>query len=525
MKRTSAFALVAVSIIAANTARADSGHAGPEVSADACETGGCYLSLDESFRDASLAYRRLMYRPEPKYLRAAIELATALGVGTAWYWLDRERQVADWDFPSVKERFTFEAWRFDNNPFDINFFWHAFNGTSFHLVARSNRLGLLPSAALGFATSMMWEYALEFREKVSINDVIVTPGSGIAIGEFLHWLGRYLGSAPSGTKRGWRWSLGFWHTVHASIDGRPERSAPLDNLGFTSDIWHRFRFTSGYALSRVDNDASVAEDASFGAQDIALDAALVAIPGYLRPGSFRRSFHEGNVTALTLATTLGNGGFGVDLRADTMLIGHHRQRIPMPETGKTGHALTVGLNLGYHYRRQALDDWVDRFAAVHLPGLAVDGHLIGPRWRLKVSAKLSADFGAINAATYQAWEAANPDVVDKTVLTRHRYYYAFGGSGRLALELSLPRATLGGSTYLGWYNSKEGYDRKQEQVEFDVGAADSYREYEAWLRVAPMGGRMFVGARFLRHQRYGRVETVEATKRLTRYMVELGATL
>jgi hypothetical protein len=116
--------------------------------------------------------------------------------------IDRNRQVGDWDFPSLKQRLTFEAWRFDNNPFPINFAWHAYDGSQYHLFARSNDLGLLASMGYGIGTSLAWEFGVEFREKVSINDVIVTTGAGTAIGEAVHWLGRYLESAPSP-----RWSM------------------------------------------------------------------------------------------------------------------------------------------------------------------------------------------------------------------------------------------------------------------------------------------------------------------------------
>ena len=145
------------------------------------------------------------------YLRAGIESVVGLAGGTAWYWIDRERQVADWDFPSVKQRFTLEAWRYDNNPFAINHIWHPTSGTLFHLAGRSNDLSLPVSAGYGFVASMLWEYALEFREKISVNDVMVTPGAGITMGEFFHWL-RPLRAKRSGRHRRWtRGSrLGRW---------------------------------------------------------------------------------------------------------------------------------------------------------------------------------------------------------------------------------------------------------------------------------------------------------------------------
>ena len=46
--------------------------------------------------------------------------------------------------------------------------------------------------------STIWEYVLEWREKASINDLIVTPIAGIAMGERFYRLIDYVGSAPPG---------------------------------------------------------------------------------------------------------------------------------------------------------------------------------------------------------------------------------------------------------------------------------------------------------------------------------------
>ena len=106
------------------------------------------------------------------FWRAALGEALAIGAGTAWYWIDRDRQVADWDSLSWSQRLTLDVIRYDNNPFNINFGGHALNGASYHAIARANGLGLYASAGLGLLTSITWEYALEFREKVSINELL-----------------------------------------------------------------------------------------------------------------------------------------------------------------------------------------------------------------------------------------------------------------------------------------------------------------------------------------------------------------
>ena len=80
-----------------------------------------------------------------------------LAGGTTWYWLD-DRNIVDWDFDSWEQRFSEEAYRFDNNEFPINFIGHALNGAAFYGLSRSNRMDVLSSFLYGAVTSFVWEF-------------------------------------------------------------------------------------------------------------------------------------------------------------------------------------------------------------------------------------------------------------------------------------------------------------------------------------------------------------------------------
>lgn len=514
-----------------STARADGGGTAVELPLLDCRVGdlGCYLASDGTWRDVDVSYEEVTRRGEPHYLRGAAEMAIALGGGTAWYWIDRERQVADWDYPSWKQRVTLEAWRFDNNPFGINFIWHALSGSGFHVWSRANDFGLLGSAGVGFATSMAWEYFLEFREKISVNDALVTTGAGIAIGEFVHWLGRYANSAPgddSFARTAFRWTLGLPRAAHDELDHQSlfRGDAAVDDLGFSADIWHRFDLDYGLALARssvVQGSDPERDSATF--HQVRFEGRLAAMPGYLRPGRFRRFFTDGNLPSLALEITSDrSGGTGVDLFADTVLLGEHRQSIPAPGESGIGHAFTLGSSIAYRYRRQALGQFEDRLGILHLPGAAIDGHLVGRRWRLRVSARLHGDFAGIHALPYHRWKEANPDVVEKTILRKQGYYYGWGGSGRLAVELNLPRLSLGASLAYGYYASQEGLDRNQEEVTADVEANDAVLDYEAWLRATPFGGGGFLEMRLSQQSRRAQLGRFDASQDLRRYSLRLG---
>ena len=493
--------------------------------------GGCFLAVDGSMRAEDPAYRALVRRGRPRYLQASIELALALGGGTAWYWIDRERQVADWDYESIDQRFNLDAWRFDNNPFGINFIWHPLSGTGWHAICRSNQLSVLAAAGFGLTTSLLWEYALEFREKISINDMMVTTGSGVAMGEFVHWLGVYVRSSPAQPSRRYcaaRWVAGFPRALHEHFDcGDVGTTAAPDSLGFRSDIWHRFDFS--YALAQtattlVQGDSTV--DGSPRLHQLKFDGKLVALPGYLRPGQLRRYFADANITRLRLDILAGGGGSGVDLLADALLLGQHRQDIPATGRG-LGHAVTVATSLAYQYRRQELGDFRDRLGILHFPGLAIDADLLGESFTLHGGLRVHGDFAGINALPYERWLADHPDesVIDKAALRKQGYYFGWGYSARLTTELALPRAALGAELFYGRYHSQEGLDRAQEQVTHDLRSADTAIDFGAWMRVTPLANRLWFELRFDRQSRRAWLEGYRARENIDRYSLAVGARL
>ncbi|MBI2897128.1 MAG: DUF3943 domain-containing protein [Deltaproteobacteria bacterium] len=463
----------------------------------------------------------------PAWLRGVVEESAALAGGAIWYWLTPDRQLADWDYPSLKQRLTLEAWRFDNNTFATNYLWHAFGGTGFHVFGRSNDLGLWPSVVLGFATSFAWEYLLEFREKVSVNDVVVTTGAGVACGEFAHWLGRYLNGSPRPNhplRAAARWTLGLFHAVHRAMDGPPPAARParLDPLGFSADIWHRFSIAYGVVRAGSDGVRGAGGPGPpVIAHQLRLEADLAALPGTFAPGRVRRSFSDGNLTRVRYLGTFDGEDVDTDFYADTSLAGYQLQDIADDGTGR---AASFGAGVAFAYRRERLGTFSDRLGLMHLPVLAYDDHVLGRDFRLSFSVRLAFDFAGVEAAAFPLWKERHPDAVEKTILRREGYYYAWGFSGRLSLELVLPLVAVGGGYFGGSYDSIEGLDRSQEEVTVDVEAADRIQDLQAWLRVGPMLSVFFVEGRWARELRASRVAENRADQALERYSVEVRAT-
>jgi hypothetical protein len=482
---------------------------------------------DLATRDA--AATTLAARPRPHPLRATLMASTMIGLGAAWYWIDRDRQVADWDYPSIGDRLTFEAWRYDNNPFPINFAWHALDGGQYHVVARANDLGLPASIGVGVATSLAWEFLLEFREKVSINDAIFTTGAGTALGELVHWLGRYLESAPA--PRRWhpvaRWILSPLRATSVAWDRRsPTRAGTsADALGLSSDIWHRFTLRAGAGGGQLTttgtSHAGVTSPASLPvAATASAEAELAALPGYLSIGSWRRAFSDGNLTRGQVRLTAGDDTLGLAMGAEVVLAGVHQQAISA--TG--GRAVTLGVALGYAYRKDAVGPWRDRTSLLHLPGPALDLHARRGSLAARVRLRASADFAGLHAAAYPAWQAAHPDLVAKTILRKHGYYYAWGGAASIDAEVELPPVRAGAALAVGTYRSADGYDKQQEDITFDVMASERQLDTALWLRVRP-GPRAFVEARAAHAIRDGWVGELSSTRTATTLELSLGAEL
>jgi len=78
----------------------------------------------------------------------------------------------------------------DSNCFQTN--WtHALSGTMYYNFARTNGFNILESSVFTTLSSFYWEFVVEWREVISINDNIFTSFGGVSIGESFFQLGSY----------------------------------------------------------------------------------------------------------------------------------------------------------------------------------------------------------------------------------------------------------------------------------------------------------------------------------------------
>lgn len=466
-------------------------------------------------------------RRAPHHGRSFWQMGAGLTLGATGYWILMDRNVADWDNPSPGDRFKSEAWIFDNNSLAVNFLGHPLTGGLSYSFARANHQSVAGSFAYSFVTSFLWEFVLEFKEKISVNDTIATPGAGLPIGEFFYKLGLYLdtGDGRSTSVDVARWLLGTGVAVDRSLDGRPRpRVLRRDNLGFSRQIWHDFAFRYGLSL----NDSPSEDD--YARYRVGMTARLVTLPGYLQPGQRVRGFYRAEISDFSLASEASRHGAGLFVSADTIVAGVHAQAMAREGRHVSGEALSAGSSVGFLFLRSSANRYrsVERAVAApdpplkhhtphsreqvsgfHLPGLALDARLQRSWGHLQLGGRLQPSFGGLGAAAFYDWAAANRDQKGKHVLHRQGYFYGWGpaASAKAALSLGPLRASFDLS--YAHFDSQEGYDRHIERITVDTQAEGDFLAYEGSLGVAPAGAPVAVsldlGVRRFR-SRVGRFE-------------------
>lgn len=435
----------------------------------------------------------------PHHGRSLWQMGAGLAVGTGGYWLLMRRNVTDWDNPKPLSRFDGSAWAFDNNSIGVNFLGHPYTGGISYSFARANHQSVAGAFGYSFLTSFLWEFVIEFKEKVSVNDVLVTPGAGLPIGEAFYKLGLYLdtGHHDSAALSVVRALFGSGVALDRALDGRaaPHVSAH-DRLGFSSAIWHEFR---------VDYGASLLETP--GADDYALYHGglafkLVTLEGYGKPRRIGRSFWGAEVSTMSVHAEASEHGWGLVAGADTILAGYHAQSLGP----RGGASLTVGTSVGWDYLRSSanrygvVEDAVaksgpklsyhapnrrEQYAAFQLPGAAVDLRLARPWAAFELSARLQPSFAGLGAVSFYDWAADNTDERTKHILHRQGYFYGWGGAAHVDARLRVGALRGGFELVYASYRSQDGWDRHPEQLTVDVPVTGDFLRYQGSLGVTP----------------------------------------
>jgi hypothetical protein len=419
-----------------------------------------------SAADAEERASRERYRPrEPNYLWPTLEMATILACGAGWYVLDRKTNQVDWDDPPLLARFDGDAWRLDTNRFGINFVGHPLTGALSYGVARGHDLTPAEAFSFSFATSLAWELGVEFREKVSLNDVLLTAPAGVPVGE-----------------------LAYRSVLEAAAKIAPEDPLPEDARG---------RFVAG-TIALVAGEPHEAPGAAGRFGRIDAQGAFVWLPGYRARGSFGHGFWQAEHLTYRASAGASASGALFDGDATSLLAGYAAQSFEAGDAVR--RAFVVGVPLGFRYRAASLLGMRELLAATRFPGVGFEARVEGASWSLELSGEASFHLSGLSAPSARGWAPLEAGQVGKSVLRREGYFYGVGPAASLRLGASWELLTLASS--VGWLaaRSLDGLDRAQEALTVDEVIRTDRLEASGRVRVAwpASAWGAFVGAELVR---------------------------
>jgi hypothetical protein len=429
----------------------------------------------------------------PHAWRGVAESAVILGASTIDYWLTYSDFKEDWQFAFTWEDqkrrfFTAESPKFDSNAFGFN--WgHALAGVYYYNTGRTNGLNSRASFLFSLGASIVWETVCEWREVISINDVIFNAFGGPAIGEPLFQAGSYF-----------TYKKGFWNTL-AGILFNPvlavnnwfdHGAGPAANSGPEAS-WHRFSLFAGMEEGTVSPagatavPASAAEHKQF---NLGLEVETNAVPGYGRAGNFRTALSDTLSSRLFFDLSFGPDGLEeFRLRTQAVLFGWAWQGLAGEPGGAVrGTSGSFGFALAFNaYRKRpvawydssaelpgggpALSDarfvrpapteFTDKMAVVSPLGAVLELAWFGPRLHLRWMSGAYGDFSMVNAMAYNLFTAGHDSSGVKSTLLNWGYYYGWGMTLATDAALDWRSWRLRGSLSYQFYGSIQGQDRYQ----------------------------------------------------------------
>ncbi|MGK5088397.1 DUF3943 domain-containing protein [Bdellovibrionota bacterium FG-2] len=423
------------------------------------------------------------------YLRAGIELLAFLGAGSIWYWSDSDLNTPDWDLD-----WNWESWRkkltldpggvsFDNNAFETNAFEHAKSGTAFYLTGRSNNLNILESFLFSVAAATVWEYFGEFREKVSINDVILTPVAGMAIGEVFSQLGAFFERSDGNlVTKTLGMIFGTQHRFHNWVDSTyPTRSQNLDRFGFTNDIWHELKLELGMGREMVAGKL----DSHF--YEVTLGTELINVKDYGKPGQVKRILTDGNFSQLLIKGATGSEDWSsLTFFFKAALAGYYKQSIVEDKRGDLkGYSFFVGVASAYEHSTQTNNSGIDdKLGIVNVLGPTMELNYYHNGVQIRAKLDVFGDFALVRSYSYDRWLGKNGAQAAeelKSVLRNQKYYYAMGVTIRPQISAKYKHFELGAELQYDAFDSIEGEDRFQSKVTRDSNITDVREQLKFWV--------------------------------------------
>ena len=459
-----------------------------------------------------------------RFLRASLESAVLLGVGAAQYWADGSTNSRDWDYEWSWETWkaklvTFEAVRYDDNSLFLNV-GHSASSGLFYLLGRGAGLGVGHSLLVATAGSLAWEYAVEFKEVVSINDVILGSVGGLALMEPVHQIGELLNrSRPTWGK----WTLGtifgFAGKLNRALydDLPPSHADSYDRFGFAADVEHRFAADLGGGQLEPERGADAV--GAWGAEVVAEICSLRRDPA---AGPIVESVTDAPLISAAVSVLQGPDGTH-ELRVVTGVVvtGVHRRGA----IAGWGTSVLAGLGSGFEYTSgpSAGGGETDHLAILNVAGPVVEVVATRSGAALRAGVALYADFAESEAYAFRGFREAAPSATVRSTLELHGYYHAWGATAAAHLELRLGQWELAIEGRRHWLDSIDSRDRYTDFPGDGLALRDEASRARARLAFMLPGDATALSVSYTEVARWGRVEELAAHRDERRFTAGVSA--
>jgi hypothetical protein len=434
--------------------------------------------------------------------RAFLESLTFMSISAALYWWRWGLWAEDWQYSfSWDEQkirfFTLEATKFDSNSFMTNFS-HGPNGAIFYNFARTNNLGLGESLLYSIISSLFWEYLVEFKEIVSINDNIFNTFVGFSIGEPLYQMAFYLSSQDSASCK----ILGIIVNPIMALNNWLDKRRNKKNPRNIEHYQHKGSIFFGTVIG-----SSSGENPSFNHFQLGAESRLLSIPDYDNPGKSvgklgetffseifadmmvgSESIEEFNIYSMATLFGLFKKNLKKNSGQSEKLSGYHyflalgsafemfRKRSPAPYdtiTSGSSHSERIAVTLPTEFS--------DKMAIINILGPVFQFGCRTGNTSIQLNIQSYFDFALVNSFALQDYSAISSLYGIKSTLAKFGYYYAYGFT--LASEISISHGNLNADGKIKYhqFESIEGLDRFQDSIIDDFHRHDSRFQYQIGL--------------------------------------------
>lgn len=407
----------------------------------------------------AIAIYQTEYPDNRAKLTTAIEFGAIFGYFTYNYYQNHKNRL-DWDYTfteGLKLKIKGEAVRFDDNDRSVNT-GHVTAGTGYYLVCRGNGFTALESFLCNVAASSVWEFLVEYKEVVSINDYFTTAIGGTYVGEVFHKFSCSLRTHPSKALR----ALGAIFDPFAEIN-----------------YWASNKKTLSYTDCKGDNSFSIGA----GLRDddpvihSSLESNTLDIPFSDTNQELKLLIPSVYQTKLMVDSEAGEHGLEtLHFLTQMAYLAVYKQKFVVDAEGqRSGYQIIISPSGGTEIleRRNDKDDFF------------VNVHVIGPRVQLsgffkdrefRAVIEVYKDFALVNSYALDEFKRENSLEGLQSVIKKHAYYYSSGESYFGDLEFRGKKWAVGLHYRYTDLNVIKGYDRYRDQVTQDLFFEDIFEQ-------------------------------------------------